>query len=253
MRRWRSVGRSVSIIGPGRRYGVFSPSKGLFLGVSRVYLLVVIRVGVGVGRGCLGFAKVDQLLEVLCHDRAALARALDVDNVFLVDVVLLHEFGSTARDLALAVVRLVGLGGRLQVFDVLEKDLAVNARASDLGDVQPVVAAELLCAGRGVHLGLLGALCKRLQVLDRDLVIIGSAFKPFRNHDALGLGELLGRLAGKEADLLLLRLLRKLLRQVALRGEQGNSGVTVLGLGLHELVDDEEEGLRGGGHECCRG
>jgi len=29
------VGRSVSIIGPGRRYGVFSPSKGLFLGVSR--------------------------------------------------------------------------------------------------------------------------------------------------------------------------------------------------------------------------
>jgi len=44
----------------------------------------------------LGLDHVDELLEVLGHDRAFLARALDVDNVLLVDLVLLHELRSRA-------------------------------------------------------------------------------------------------------------------------------------------------------------
>ena len=135
----------------------------LFLGFlfspypSPVLCLLVVLTGVRVV-GLLGLDEVDELLEVLRHDRAVGARALDFNDVFLVDLVPLHQLGCGARDLALrsVVVVRVGLGGRLQVLDVLEKHLAIRSGARHLSDVQPVVAAELLRARGGVHLGFLG-------------------------------------------------------------------------------------------------
>ena len=232
----------------------------LFLGFclvptpSPVLCLLVLLVLVGVRVvGLLGLDEVDEFLEVLRHDRAVGARALDFNDVFLVDLVLLHQLGCGARDLALPgvfVVR-VGLGGRLQVLDVLEKHLAFHSGARHLSDVQPVVATELLRARGGVHLGFLGALSELLEVLDRDLVVGSRALETVRYHDALGLGEVLRRLAGEARDLLLLRLLRQLLREVALGGEEVDRGVAVGRLVLEHLVDDHGEGLRGGRHECC--
>jgi len=60
-------------------------------GVSLVLLRLVRRLP-----RLLGLDHVDELLEVLGHDRALLARAIDVDDVFLVDLVLLHELRSRA-------------------------------------------------------------------------------------------------------------------------------------------------------------
>lgn len=170
--------------------------------------------------GLLGLDHVDQLLEVLRYDRPVGASAVDVDDVFLVDLVLLHQLGGSARDLALPrVIVRIGLGGRLQVLDVLEKHLALDTGAGDLGDVKPVVAAELQRAWGRVHLGLLGPLSELLEVLDRDLVVGSRALEAVRYRDPLGLGEVLGCLAGEARDLLLLRLLRQLLREEALAGE----------------------------------
>jgi len=203
----------------------------------------------------LSLDHVDQLLEVFRHDRAVLASTLDVGDVVLIDVVLLHQLRCGGGHLDL-VVRDRGLGSGLRVLHVLEKNLAVRSRALDLGDVDPVVASKLLRTRGGVHLGCLGSLSEALEVLHRDLVVCSSALEPVRNHDTLGISEVLCRLAGEARCLLLLRLLRQLLREVALGGQEGNRGVTVGRLGLQELVDDEREGLRRGRHECrcwCRG
>ncbi len=226
-----------------RCFCVPAPYPVLCLRVRLVLLFRVIRLFVVL----LGLDHVDQVLEVLRHDRAFLASTLDVGDVFRVDVVLLHQLRSRGGHLDL-VVRDRRLGSRLRVLHILEKNLAVRARAGDLGDVDPVVTSKLLRTRGSVHLGCLGPLSKLLEVLDRDLVVRCSALETVRNHDALGLGEVLRRLAGEERDLLLLGLLRQLLREVALGGEEVDRGVTVGRLGLQELVDDEREGLRGGGH-----
>ena len=200
----------------------------------------------------LGLDHVDQLLEILRHDRAVFASTLDVGDVVLVDVVLLHQLGCRGGHLDL-VVRDRRLGSGLRVLHVLEKNLALRSGALDLGDVDPVVTSKLLRARGGIHLGRLGPLSELLEVLDRDLVVCSSALELVRYRDALGLGEVFGRLAREARHLLDLGGLRQLLREVALGGQQGDRGVTVEGLGLHELVDDHREGLRGGRHRYrCR-
>jgi hypothetical protein len=223
-----------------------------------LFLRVLLFRVVGLVGLLLGLDHVDQFLEVLRHDRAVLAGTIDVGDVVLVDVVLLHQLGRRGGHLDL-VFRDRGLGRRLGVLHILEKNLAVRAGALDLGDVDPVVASKLLRARGGAHLLLLGSLGKPLEVLDRDLVVRRRALEPVRNRDALRFGEVLCRLAREARHLLLLGGLRQLLREVALGGEEGDRGVAVDRLGLHELVDDHREGLRGGGHgsvvgslsSCC--
>ena len=105
---------------------------------------------------------------------------------------------------------------------VLEEDLAVVARGGHLGQVNAVVPRVLLCTWGGVHLGLLGSLCKLLQVLDRDLVVCSSALEPFRDLKTLSLSEVFGGLAREARHLLLLGCLCQLLREVPLRSEQGD-------------------------------
>ena len=91
----------------------------------------------------------------------------DLPKVGKRDDYIAYTLEKMTRDLALRVIIVrVGLGSRLQVLDVLEQNLPVGAGALDLGDVQPVVATELLCAWGGVHLRLLGPLGELLQVLD---------------------------------------------------------------------------------------
>ena len=172
--------------------------RGFLLGV-RVACLLLVLVRRLPRR--LRLDHVDEFLEVLRHDRAVGARAHDVNDVLLVDLVLLYQLGSSARDLALrGVVVRVGLGGRLQVLDVLEQNLAIGTRALDLSDVQPVVAAELLRAWRGVHLGLLGALSELLEVLDRDLVVGSGALEPVGDDQGLSVSKVLRRLAGEAGE-----------------------------------------------------
>jgi len=197
--------------------------------------------------GLLGLDHFDQLLEVLRYYCPVTARTLDVDDILLVDVPLLHELSRRWGHLG---ARKGGRlrGGRLEVLHVLEQDLALGTRALHLGDVEAVVPCELLSARRGVDLSGLRPLSEFLQVRDGDLVVVASALELGGDLDSLGLGEVFGRLRCEARHLLLLGLLRHLLREVALGGQQGNRGVTVSGLGLHELVDDAREGLRGGGH-----
>ena len=226
----------------------------LFLGVFFRYLcLVLVLRLVRLLVRLLSLEEVDERLKVLRHDSTVLAGTVDVGDVVLVDVVLLHEFGRRGGHLDL-VVRDRGLGSGLRVLHVLEKNLALRSGALDLGDVDPVVPCELLRTWGGVHLDCLGSLGKPLEVLDRDLVVRRRALEPVRNRDALRFGEVFGRLAGEARHLLDLGHLRQLLREVALGRQQGDRGVAVDGIGLHELVDDVREGLRGGRHGsrgCC--
>ena len=223
----------------------------LFLGVfcisHAIHLRVILLIGLRVRIALLGLDQLDELLEILGHDGPVLAGALNVRDVVLVDVPLLHELCSRGADLR-GVLVLLRLRSGLQVLDVLEQDLALRTGALDLADVDAVVPSELSRRRRGVRLRLLGALSKLLQVLHRDLVVGSSALEAFRDRDALGLREVFGCLRGEDRDLLLLGLLGELLGQVPLGAQQLDRCVAGRGLGLQELVDDQGEGLRGGRH-----
>lgn len=219
-------------------------------------------LGVRLRVSLLAFLLLERLLnhlrEVFREEGAVLARPLDVRDVVLIPVVLLHQLRRGGRDLGL-VVR--GVGGRCgsghEILDVLEKNLAVLAGAGDGLDVDAVVPRELLRARGGVDL-LLRGLGEGLEVLHRDLVVGSSALEVVRNGDALRFREVLCRLAREPRGLLLLGGLQKLLREETLCGQEEHRGGAVGGLVREHLVDDHREVLRGGRHrfgvvlgDCC--
>jgi len=216
---------------------------------SRLILVVGARVRVRVTHA------LNQLLEVLCLDRTVLTTTDDprILDVALLDPMLLAELSSTGGDLHLGV--LLGRGGRrLEVFDILEQDLALRTGAGHFADVDAVVPRELLSRRRGVDLALLGSLRKLLKILHADLIAVGSTLEVIRHNDPLGLRKLLRGLASEAGDLLNLRGLHELLRQQGLAIEELEGRLAIARLVLEELVDDRGEGLRRGSHEyrvCC--
>ena len=221
------------------------------------------RLGVRLRVSLLAFLLLECLLnhlrEVFREEGAVLARPLDVRDIVLIPVVLLHQLRRRGRDLHLVVG---GDGGRCcrlrdHRLDILEKNLAVLAGAGDGLDVDAVVPRELLRTRGGVDL-LLRGLGEGLEVLHRDLVVGSSALEVVRNGDALRFREVLGRLAREPRGLLLLGGLQKFLREETLCGQEEHRGGAVGGLVREHLVDDHREVLRGGRHrfgvvlgDCC--
>jgi hypothetical protein len=221
------------------------------------------RLGVRLRVSLLAFLLLLELLlhhlrEVFREEGAVLARPLDVRDVVLIPVVLLHQLRRRGRDLDLVVGGDGGrCGSRDQRLDILEKNLAVLTGAGDGLDVDAVVPRELLRARGSVDL-LLGGLGEGLEVLHRDLVVGSSALEVVRNGDALRFREVLGRLAREPRGLLLLGGLQKFLREETLCGQEEQRGGAVGGLVREHLVDDHREVLRGGRHrfgvvrgDCC--
>ena len=220
--------------------------------------LVLLReecLGVRLRVSLLAFLLLERLLnhlrEVFREEGAVLARPLDVRDIVLIPVVLLHQLRRRGRDLGLVVG---GVGGRCRRrdhrLDILEKDLALRTRAGHLFDVDPVVPRELLRARGSVDL-LLGGLSKDLEVLHRDLVVGSSALEVVRNDETLGLREVFGGAAREARDLLLLGCLEELLGEKTLVREKLESVGAVSGFRHEKLVDDLGEDCRGGRH-CFR-
>ena len=215
-------------------------------------LLILIRVHIRIGLVIrLGILDIfDELLEVLGDDGTILAAASDVSvfDVLFLDLPLLAELSSTGRELQTDT--LLGCGSRgLEVLHILQQNLALRTGAHDLGDVDAVVARELLSSRRGIDLSLLRTLRELLEILDANLVTVGSALETIRHLNTLRIRKLFRCLAREARDHFNLGGLGELLGQEGLLREELDSSVPISGLVLQELVDDGGEGLRRGRHE----
>ena len=239
------------------RYGVFSPSRGLFLGVFwclvdvlKIFLLALAVLVLALTR-CNLLGRLDEVLQVCLFDESSLASTLDLLEVvsqnLSVQVPLLHqlrrlgaELGGVSRGRGLPLLRV----GRLHV---LEADLPVGARPGNSVQVHTVVAGVDLSLGGRVHrLGCLSHL--GLNVLEGDLPVLVGALEVFGWLPECCLGCLARRVRGPARDFLgwLLRLDEFLRQEPLLLQELEGVAAAVLVLG--EEVDDLRDG-GGGSHE----
>ena len=207
----------------------------------------------------IGPDLLDELVEVLLQDGSFLTGTLDtglvqVSLVYLVPITRKlgqHLAGATAE--LHGVIRDVWRIGRFESLDVLEENLAVRPRASDLGDVQAHGAAELHSRWGGVYLDFLGALSEKLDIFLRDLVVFGRTFEALGDFKPDVRGVVRGLLGCELGSLLHLGGFRKLLRQEALGGQEGHGLLDFKAVGLSEQLEDLGEGRSGGCHGFVAG